>query len=72
LGAVPEATTRWCSVVLDRAVDEGTLLQAAAYVVGQGTEEQARAVLAALAARGVAPSLLSSLEATLTGRFEDD
>jgi tetratricopeptide (TPR) repeat protein len=72
LGAVPEATARWRSVVLDRAVDDGTRLHAAAYVVGQGTEEQARAVLAALAERGVASPLLSSLDAALTNRFAED
>jgi alkylhydroperoxidase/carboxymuconolactone decarboxylase family protein YurZ len=72
LGAVPEATARWRSLVVDATVDESTCLRAAAYVVGQGTKEQARATLAALVQRGVAPTLIASFEATLAGRFEDD
>jgi tetratricopeptide (TPR) repeat protein len=72
LGAVPEAIARWHSVVLDRAADEGTRLQAAAYVVGQGTVEQARGALVTLAERGTSPTLLSSLAATLASRFDDD
>jgi len=72
LGAVPEATARWRSVALDTTVDEGTRLRATAYVVAQGTEAEARSVLAALGEGGVAPTLLSAFDATLISRFADD
>jgi tetratricopeptide (TPR) repeat protein/uncharacterized membrane protein YiaA len=72
LGAIPEATALWSSVVFDHSADEATRLRGATFLATQAPQSQARAVLATLAEQGLGREALPSLVAALAARFEED